>query len=38
MTAPQRIRIVIADDHPILREGLRRLLEDDGSFEVVGQA
>ena len=38
MTAPQRIRIVIADDHPILREGLRRLLEDDGGFEVVGQA
>jgi len=33
-----RIRVVIADDHPILREGLRRLLEDDGGFEVVGQA
>jgi two-component system, NarL family, nitrate/nitrite response regulator NarL len=32
------IRVVIADDHPILREGLRRLLEDDGGFEVVGQA
>ena len=29
---------MIADDHPILREGLRRLLEDDGGFEVVGQA
>ena len=39
MTAdPDRIRVVIADDHPILREGLRRLLEDDGAFEVVGQA
>jgi DNA-binding NarL/FixJ family response regulator len=34
----ERIRVVIADDHPILREGLRRLLEDDGGFEVVGQA
>jgi len=32
------IRVAIADDHPILREGLRRLLEDDGGFEVVGQA
>jgi two-component system nitrate/nitrite response regulator NarL len=32
------IRVVIADDHPILREGLMRLLEDDGGFEVVGQA
>jgi two-component system nitrate/nitrite response regulator NarL len=39
MTAePETIRVVIADDHPILREGLRRLLEDDGGFEVVGQA
>ena len=35
---PSVIRVVIADDHPILREGLRRLLEDDGGFEVVGQA
>jgi two-component system nitrate/nitrite response regulator NarL len=40
MTAQEtrRIRVVIADDHPVLREGLRRLLEDDGGFEVVGQA
>jgi two-component system nitrate/nitrite response regulator NarL len=35
---PDTIHIVIADDHPVLREGLRRLLEDDGGFEVVGQA
>ena len=32
------IRVVIADDDPILREGLRRRLEDDGGFCVVGQA
>jgi two-component system nitrate/nitrite response regulator NarL len=39
MTGPSEIiRVAIADDHPILREGLRRLLEDDGGFEVVGQA
>jgi DNA-binding NarL/FixJ family response regulator len=38
MSEPGIIRLVIADDHPILREGLRRLLEDDGGFEVVGQA
>lgn len=38
MTEPAAIRIVIADDHPILREGLRRLLQDDGGFRVVGQA
>ena len=39
MTGPSEIiRVAIADDHPILREGLRRLLEDEGGFEVVGQA
>lgn len=31
-------RVLIADDHPILRDGLRRLLESDGGFVVVGQA
>jgi DNA-binding NarL/FixJ family response regulator len=34
----EAIRVVIADDHPILREGLRRMVEDDGGFEVVGEA
>jgi len=33
-----RIRIVVADDHPIFREGLRRLLEAEARFQVVGQA
>jgi len=33
-----RIRIVIADDHPIVRDGLRRLLETENDFEVVGEA
>lgn len=32
------IRIVIADDHMMVREGLKQLLELDGSIEVVGQA
>ncbi len=32
------IRIVIADDHPIFRDGLRRLLDADSRFEVVGEA
>ncbi len=31
-------RIVLADDHKILREGLRRLLSDQDGFEVVGEA
>ncbi len=32
------IRIVIADDHPIFRDGLRRLLESEGDLKVVGEA
>ena len=31
-------RIVIADDHPIFRDGLRRLLESEVEFRVVGEA
>ena len=33
-----RTRIVIADDHPIFREGLRRLLEAEHRFAVAGVA
>lgn len=32
------IRIVIADDHPIFRDGLRRLLEAEREFLVAGEA
>ena len=32
------IRIMIADDHPILREGLRKLLEAERDFTVAGEA
>lgn len=32
------IRIVIADDHTIVREGLKQLLAADGGIEVVGEA
>jgi len=31
-------RILIADDHPIFRDGLRTLLEAEPGFEVVGEA
>lgn len=34
----ERIRIVIADDHAIFRDGLRRLLSLQPDFEVVGEA
>lgn len=33
-----KTRVIIVDDHKIVREGLRRLLDDDGGFEVVGEA
>jgi two-component system, NarL family, nitrate/nitrite response regulator NarL len=33
-----QIRILIADDHPIFRDGLRRLLEAESKFVVVGEA
>ena len=32
------IRIVIADDHPIFRDGLRKLLSLEDDFDVVGEA
>jgi len=32
------IRIVIADDHPIFRDGLRKLLEVEPGLKVVGEA
>jgi len=35
---PLAIRILIADDHVLFREGLRRLLESEKGFEVVGEA
>jgi two-component system, NarL family, nitrate/nitrite response regulator NarL len=41
-TAPrvltQRIRVLLADDHPVFRQGLRRLLEGERDFLVVGEA
>ena len=33
-----RVRVMIADDHPLVRSGLRILLERDGEFQVVAEA
>ena len=32
------VRILIADDHTIVRQGLARLLEEQSDFKVVGEA
>jgi len=32
------VRVLIADDHPLIRSGLRALLEREGEFQVVGEA
>jgi two-component system, NarL family, response regulator NreC len=32
------IKVLLADDHKIVRDGLRSLLEKDGGLEVVGEA
>lgn len=35
---PARIRVVIADDHPVVRTGLRLMLQMRPEFELVGEA
>ncbi len=32
------VRVLIADDHPVVRSGIKGMLEPDPGFEVVGQA
>ncbi len=34
----QPVRVLIADDHPIFRDGLRRLLEAESHCVVIGEA
>jgi DNA-binding NarL/FixJ family response regulator len=38
LDAKRKIRIVLADDHDVVRQGLRRLLEDQVGWEVSGEA
>ncbi len=38
MSSENRIRVMIVDDHAIVRQGIAEVLEQSGDFEVVGQA
>jgi len=38
MATTATIRVLLCDDHALVRSGLRRLLESEPSFEVVGEA
>lgn len=33
-----KFRLILADDHAVFREGMKRMLEDSGLFTVVAQA
>jgi two-component system response regulator NreC len=38
MAAIATIRVLVCDDHTLVRSGLRRLLQSEASFDVVGEA
>ena len=38
MSSADRITVMVVDDHPVMRSGLRDVLEASGRLEVVGQA
>ena len=38
MTVPENITVVLADDHAVLRSGLRSLLDAEPDIEVIGEA
>ena len=38
MSSGNGIRVMLVDDHPVMRRGLQQVLEDFGGIEVVAQA
>jgi DNA-binding NarL/FixJ family response regulator len=37
-TSTEKIRIIVADDHTVLREGTRKILEEEPDMEVIAEA
>ena len=38
MESVDRLRVLLVDDHPLMLEGIRRALEGEKDFEIVGEA
>lgn len=38
MTKNKKIKIIIADDHPIFRNGLKQIIDEDDGIEIIGFA
>jgi DNA-binding NarL/FixJ family response regulator len=38
VAAPARVRMILADDHPLVRQGLRAMVESSAEVEVVAEA
>ena len=38
MAPDRQVRVMVVDDHEIMRDGLREVLQRTGDYEVVGQA
>ena len=38
MEIKKSIRVILADDHPLVRRGIRKLLEKSSNIHVVGEA
>lgn len=38
MSAKEPIRVVLADDHAIIRRGIRRIIEKDPAIRVIGES
>jgi hypothetical protein len=38
MAGEAKLRVLLADDHALVREGLKRLIDDQPDMEVIGEA